>query len=64
MLNITPEIVWGVGIVVLCLVLAYGTMRVGGLAEQERVGRRNVQIRPSENAAVRRAVKPDYRRRA
>jgi hypothetical protein len=62
MVNISPEVLWGVGIIILGLVLVYGVVRAGRLRrdERERIDRRTIELQKSEQQAERATAAPDF----
>jgi hypothetical protein len=62
MMNSSPEVLWGIGIIILGLVLVYGMLRAGRLrrSERERVDRRTVELQRAEQQAERAAATPDF----
>lgn len=61
MLNISPEVLWGIGIIILGFVLVYGVARAGRLrrSERERIDRRTVELQKTEQQAERATATPD-----
>lgn len=62
MVNISPEVVWGVGIIILGLVLVYGVVRAGRLrrSERERIDRRTAELQRADRLAEGDTATPDF----
>ncbi len=60
-MNGSPVVLWGIGIIILGLVLVYGVMRAGRLrrSERERIDRRTIEVQKAEQRAEREAAAPD-----
>ncbi len=62
MMNSSPEVLWGIGIIILAVVLVYGMLRAGRLrrSERERVDQRTAELQRAEQQAERSAASPDF----
>lgn len=61
-MNSSPEALWGVGIIILAVVLVYGVMRAGRLrrSERERIDQRTIELQRAEQQAERSTASPDF----